>query len=98
MVGPHGHTFWFQGTVARGQLRTGTHFYLRGVGGPLVETLPVPVTRSFLERGRERYDIYCAPCHDRLGGGQGMIVQQGFRRPPSLHIDRLREGTGRTLF
>ena len=79
------------GTVARGQLRTDTHFYLGKVDGHLVDTLPVPVTRPLLERGRERYDIYCAPCHDRLGGGQGMIVRRGFRRPPSLHIDRLRE-------
>jgi hypothetical protein len=79
------------GTVARGQLRTDTHFYLGKVDGRLVETLPVPVTRPLLERGRERYDIYCAPCHDRLGSGQGMIVRRGFRRPPSLHIDRLRE-------
>ena len=79
------------GTVARGQLRTDTHFYLGKVDGRLVETLPVPVTRPLLERGRERYDIYCAPCHDRLGSGQGMIVRRGFRRQPSLHIDRLRE-------
>jgi hypothetical protein len=79
------------GTVARGQLRTDRHFYLGKVDGHLVDTLPVPVTRPLLERGRERYDIYCAPCHDRLGSGQGMIVRRGFRRPPSLHIDRLRE-------
>jgi hypothetical protein len=51
----------------------------------------MPVTRALLERGRERYNIYCAPCHDRLDGGQGMVVQRGFRRPLSLHIDRLRE-------
>jgi cytochrome c len=79
------------GTVARGQLRTDTHAYTGKVDGNLVETLPMPVTRALLERGRERYNIYCAPCHDRLGGGQGMVVQRGFRRPPSLHIDRLRE-------
>jgi hypothetical protein len=79
------------GTVARGQLRTDTHFYLGKVDGALVDALPLPVTRPLLERGRERYDIYCSPCHDRLGSGQGMIVRRGFRRPPSLHIDRLRE-------
>jgi hypothetical protein len=79
------------GTVARGQLHTDTHFYLGKVDGTLVDTLPLPVTRPLLERGRERYDIYCAPCHDRLGSGQGMIVRRGFRSPPSLHIDRLRE-------
>jgi hypothetical protein len=77
--------------VARGQLRTDSHFYTGKVDGTLVDTLPVPFTRSLLERGRERYDIYCAPCHDRTGGGQGMIVRRGFRRPPPLHLERLRE-------
>jgi mono/diheme cytochrome c family protein len=44
-----------------------------------------------LERGRERFDIFCAPCHGRVGDGDGMIVQRGMRRPPSYHIDRLRK-------
>ena len=44
-----------------------------------------------LERGQQRYDIYCSPCHDRLGNGDGMIVRRGYRRPPSYHIDRLRQ-------
>jgi mono/diheme cytochrome c family protein len=48
------------------------------------------VTRPLLERGQERFDIYCAPCHDHLGSGQGMIVRRGFSPPPSLHIERLR--------
>jgi len=48
------------------------------------------VTRALLERGRERFDIFCSPCHDRTGEGQGMIVRRGFRQPPSFHIDRLR--------
>ena len=43
-----------------------------------------------LARGRERYDIYCSPCHDRAGTGDGMIVQRGYKQPPSFHIDRLR--------
>jgi Cytochrome C oxidase, cbb3-type, subunit III len=48
-----------------------------------------------LARGRERYDIFCSPCHDRVGTGQGMIVLRGYRRPPSFHEDRLRqEGDG----
>lgn len=79
------------GTVARGQLRTDTHMSAGKVDGQLVETLPFPVTRALLERGQERYNIYCTPCHDRLGSGQGMIVRRGLRHPPSLHIDRLRE-------
>ena len=51
-----------------------------------------------LERGRERYDIFCSPCHDRLGNGQGMVVRRGFPPPPSLHIDRLREARPGYLF
>jgi len=79
------------GTVARGQLRTDTHLYTGKVQGTVVDTLPFPVTPALLARGRERYEIYCVPCHDRTGQGQGIVVQRGFRRPPSLHIDRLRE-------
>jgi hypothetical protein len=79
------------GTVARGQLHTEAHLYTGKINGELATTLPFPVTRAILERGRERYDIYCTPCHDRVGSGQGMIVRRGFRRPPSLHIDRLRQ-------
>ncbi len=58
--------------------------------GKLLVKMPVPLTRELLERGRERFDIYCAVCHDRTGGGQGMIVQRGFPPPPSLHLPRLR--------
>ncbi|MGE3541219.1 MAG: cytochrome c [Candidatus Tectimicrobiota bacterium] len=79
------------GTVARGQLHTDTHLYTGKVHGQLVDTLPFPVSRTLLERGQERYNIFCAPCHDRAGSGAGMIVRRGFRHPPSLHIDRLRE-------
>jgi hypothetical protein len=79
------------GTVARGQLKLDEHFYTGKVGGKLVDTFPMEVTRDMLERGRERYTIFCAQCHDRTGAGQGMIVQRGFRRPPSFHIDRLRQ-------
>ena len=79
------------GTVARGQLRADEHFYTGQSQGVLVNTFPFPVTREVLERGQERYHIYCSPCHDRIGNGQGMVVRRGFRRPPSLHTDRLRE-------
>ena len=51
---------------------------------------PEPVTREVLLRGQERYGIYCSPCHGLAGDGQGMIVQRGYKRPPSFHIDRLR--------
>ncbi len=59
--------------------------------GEVIERLPVPVTRALLERGRERFNIYCSPCHGRMGDGEGMIVKRGFREPPSYFIPRLRE-------
>lgn len=52
---------------------------------------PIPVTRELLERGQERFNIYCSVCHGLVGNGDGMIVRRGFRRPPSYHIDRLRQ-------
>jgi mono/diheme cytochrome c family protein len=57
---------------------------------PLKPPAPPPVTMALLERGRQRFDINCSPCHGRLGDGHGMIVQRGFPRPPSYDIDRLR--------
>ncbi len=80
-----------EGTVARGHLKDDEHFYTGQVNGKLVETLPFPVTRDYLERGQERYNIYCAPCHARVGDGGGIIVQRGYRRPESFHAERLRQ-------
>ena len=80
-----------QGTVARGHLRLDEHLYTGKVNGQLVTTFPFPITRQDLEHGRERYDIYCAPCHDKAGTGHGMIVLRGFPPPPSYHIQRLRD-------
>ena len=79
------------GTVARGHLRIDSHLYQGKVDGKLVETLPLPVTDQFVSRGKERFEIFCAPCHDRTGNGRGMVVQRGFPQPPSFHIDRLRK-------
>ena len=78
-------------TVARGQLRENDAFYTGKADGKPVATLPVPLTAELLARGQQRYDIFCSPCHDRTGGGLGMIVRRGYRRPNSFHIDRLRE-------
>jgi hypothetical protein len=80
------------GTVPHGDLTTGPEelLYTGKVNGVLADALPFPVSREVLDRGRERFDIYCTPCHGLSGDGDGMIVQRGFRRPPSLHIDRLR--------
>lgn len=79
------------GTVARGFLRE-DRAWETGVGpdGKFVTELPVPLTKELLLRGRERYDIFCSPCHGRTGDGVGMIVQRGFKRPPSFHVDRLK--------
>jgi mono/diheme cytochrome c family protein len=79
-------------TVARGFLREDKKMFA-GVGpdGKFVNELPVPLTRELLERGRERFDIFCSPCHGKQGNGLGMIVERGFKQPASLHEDRLRE-------
>lgn len=58
---------------------------------PHEPTNPLPVTMATLERGRERFDIYCAPCHSRAGDGDGMVARRGFPHPPSYHTDRLRK-------
>lgn len=78
------------GTVARGQLRDDPVVFTGKQGTAFVGTVPVEVDKALLERGRDRFDIYCAPCHSRTGDGNGMIVQRGLKQPPSFHIDRLR--------
>jgi hypothetical protein len=78
------------GTVARGHLHLDELLYTGKENGVLADKFPFPITRADLERGRERYNIYCTPCHDYTGSGHGMIVQRGFPPPPSFHIDRLR--------
>ncbi len=79
-----------QNTIARGELRADTYFYTGMINGQPGTVMPFPVTADVLDRGQQRFNIYCAPCHSRLGDGNGMIVQRGYRRPPSFHIDRLR--------
>jgi mono/diheme cytochrome c family protein len=79
-----------EGTVARGQLHDDERLYTGKSNGNPVDTIPLQINRRLLVRGQERYNIFCAPCHDRIGTGQGMIVRRGFRPPPSYHIDRLR--------
>jgi Cytochrome C oxidase, cbb3-type, subunit III len=83
-----------EGTVARGQLREDTYFYTGLIGNTSTpgDYMPFPVTKDVLERGRERFDIYCAPCHSRLGDGQGIVPSRGFAKmPPSFHIPRLQK-------
>lgn len=80
---------YVNGTIARGALREDSHLYYGRVEGKIADTVPFPVTREVLEKGRERFDIFCTPCHGQLGNGEGMIVQRGFRRPPSFHEERI---------
>lgn len=79
-----------QHTIARGDLRGDELFFTGHVDGKPVDLFPEPVTQAMLERGRQRYDIYCSVCHGRTGEGNGMIVRRGFPTPASFHIDRLR--------
>jgi cytochrome c553 len=79
------------GTVARGQLRLDELMFTGRENGVVVDKFPFPITKADLDRGRERYNVYCTPCHDYTGTGRGMIVQRGFPQPPSYHIQRLRD-------
>ena len=78
------------GTVARGQLREDSAMFSGKVGAAFVPRIPLPVNGQIVHRGRQRFDIFCAPCHGRAGRGDGIVVRRGYRAPPSLHIDRLR--------
>jgi mono/diheme cytochrome c family protein len=79
------------GTVARGRLDADTLLVTGKEGGKPSEQFPAPVTRAMLDRGRQRFDIFCSPCHDRAGTGRGMIVARGYKQPTSFHDDRLRD-------
>jgi mono/diheme cytochrome c family protein len=80
-----------EGTVSRTGLREDPGFYTGKVNGKEVTTFPLPVTPELLARGQERFEIYCTPCHSRVGDGNGMIVQRGLKHPPSYHEQRLKD-------
>ncbi len=87
------------GTLARGDLRADQAYYLgKNADGSPVTKAPVEITLDLLKRGQERYNIYCTPCHDRTGGGQGIVIKKGFLPPPSFHLDRLREAPDGHLY
>jgi mono/diheme cytochrome c family protein len=86
------------GTVARGESWADSARTTGKDDDAFVRDNPLPATATLLARGQQRYDVFCAVCHDRVGTGNGMIVQRGFRRPPSLHETRLREATDGYLF
>jgi hypothetical protein len=79
-----------EGTVARGTLQEDAAFFTGKVGNTAVKDLPLAVDDKVLNRGQDRYNVFCTPCHDSLGTGQGMVVQRGYRQPPSFHDERLR--------
>jgi len=88
-----------EGTVARGHLDDDAGYYTaKGPGGKFTPDFPFPVTKDVIERGQGRFNIYCTPCHDSLGTGNGRIVRRGFRHPPSYHIDRLRQAPAGYLY
>jgi mono/diheme cytochrome c family protein len=78
------------GTVGRGQLHADAYFYTGLNNGAEGNSYPFPVTMEVLQRGQERYNVYCTPCHSRVGNGAGMIVQRGYRPAGNFHADRLR--------
>jgi mono/diheme cytochrome c family protein len=80
-----------EGTVARGQLRDNLALHTGKNGATFLATFPVPLDETMIRRGQQRFQIYCMPCHGLLGKGDGMIVRRGYRQPPSLHLDRLRQ-------
>lgn len=81
------------GTVARGELSTNPFLDTGKINGAVADGFPFAVTAADVDRGHERFDIYCTPCHGRLGDGNGMIPARGLRRPPSFHTATLRAAT-----
>jgi mono/diheme cytochrome c family protein len=79
-----------EGTVARGTLQEDVAFFTGKNGNTPVAEIPFPVDEAVVNRGQDRYNVFCSPCHDAAGTGRGMVVQRGYRQPPSLHDPRLR--------
>jgi mono/diheme cytochrome c family protein len=87
-----------EGTVARGTLQEDSAFFTGKVGNAAVRELPFKVDEALVSRGQERYNIFCTPCHDGTGSGRGMVVQRGFKQPPSFHDERLRNAEAGYFF
>jgi mono/diheme cytochrome c family protein len=79
------------GTVARGELRADSLYYEGKIDGKDADVFPFAIDQATLELGRERYMVYCTPCHGRLGDGRGMVVRRGFSPPPTFHSEYLRQ-------
>lgn len=87
-----------EGTVARSDVLDDDLLTTGKINGQVADEFPFPITRADLDRGQERFNIYCSPCHGRTGEGNGMVVQRGYRQPPSYHIDRLRQAPAGHFF
>ncbi len=85
-------------TVPRGLLREDELLYTGKIAGQLATDFPMPITAEVMARGQERFNVFCAPCHGRTGDGTGMIVQRGFRQPPSYYEERLVNAPAGYLF
>ena len=85
-------------TVPRGYLREDEFLYTGRVSGQFANMFPMAVTADVMARGQERYNVFCSPCHGRTGVGNGMIVQRGFRQPPSYGEQRLRDAPAGYFF
>ena len=85
------------GTVARGQLRADTLYYEGKIDGKDADIFPFPVDEEFIAMGRDRYTIYCSPCHGQQGNGRGMVVRRGFSPPPQPSLRIPQEDPGRSL-
>jgi Cytochrome C oxidase, cbb3-type, subunit III len=79
-----------EGTVPRGQVHTDELLYTGKINGNFADVFPFPITREVVERGQDRFNTFCTPCHGRLADGDGMVVQRGFPKPPSFHADSVR--------
>ena len=87
-----------EGTVARGLLNADEALFTGKTGGVAVKEMPFAITAADLDRGQQRFNIYCTPCHDQSGNGNGMVVQRGYRKPPSFHIDRMKQADPGYMF
>jgi mono/diheme cytochrome c family protein len=79
-----------EGTVPRGHLNDDDLMYTGKIDGKPADEFPMAITAADLDRGEQRYNIYCSPCHGRTGEGNGMVVQRGYKQAANYHIDRLR--------
>lgn len=78
-------------TVARGHLKIDAARFTGKAGKEDVDVFPFAMTRADLEQGQARYNIYCTPCHSRIGDGNGMVVKRGYRQAASYHTDKLKK-------